>query len=122
MARKEMGFTLMEILVALAVVAISLAAAVRLAGHKVEGTTTLRDKTLTHWVGMNLLMSARINSGQTVAENSGSTAMGGHEWPWEREINETEDSAVKRMEVRVGGEQTLARLTGYILHDDTVKQ
>ena len=47
------GFTLVEVLVALSVIAIALAAVLKGASEGASSARYLRDKTLAHWVAMN---------------------------------------------------------------------
>ena len=51
--RGDRGFTLMEVLVALAVLAIALAGVMRLSAQTIDATVYLHDKTLALWVAQN---------------------------------------------------------------------
>lgn len=81
---RERGFTLLEVLVALAVIAVALSAAIKAAGSNVDNAAYLRDRTFAHWVAMNKLaemqtMNKFPSAGST---DRGTQLMAGHEWHW----------------------------------------
>ena len=55
------GFTLVEVLVALAVVAVTLAAGLRAAGALADNTERLQDVASAHWCADNLLVGLRLS-------------------------------------------------------------
>lgn len=86
MKKNNAGFTLVEVMVALLVVAMSVSALLdSMMGH-VDNTAYLRDKTIAHWVALNQLELERIRNRSTNAllreEKSGSEEMVGREWYW----------------------------------------
>ncbi len=94
------GFTLIEVLVALAVIAVALAALVKAAGTFTSDTGYLRDKTLAQWVALN--KAAEYQTGLTKATtSSGTEKMGGHEWYWDAATEPTDDSYVLRLRIAV---------------------
>src|SRR5256886_2548166 len=62
-ARRAAGFTLVEILVALAVLAIALTATARSLGGALDTTAALRDRTLARWVAEGRLASLELRGG-----------------------------------------------------------
>jgi general secretion pathway protein I len=60
-ARRSAGFTLLEVLVALAVIAIALAAIIHAAGSMAGNTVYLKQKVHAHWVAMNYMAELRRN-------------------------------------------------------------
>ncbi|HFE38792.1 MAG TPA: type II secretion system protein GspI [Gammaproteobacteria bacterium] len=84
------GFTLLEVLIALGVLAIALGAIIQAIGSATANTTYLRDKTFAHWVAMNQV--AELQASQAfppIGTEKGSEVMANHEWFWQREVNET---------------------------------
>ncbi len=82
--RNTRGFTLLEVLVALAVLALALAAGIKAAGSNIDNAAYLRDRTLAHWVAMNKLTEMQVfnkfpGSGTT---ERGSLLLAGSEWYW----------------------------------------
>jgi general secretion pathway protein I len=96
------GFTLMEILVALTILAIALSAIISLASNQTLNTTHLRDKTLAHWVAMNKIAELQL-SGEWPAKGKqqGDEEMGMHEWHWVRTVTTTPDERVRQVEIAV---------------------
>ena len=86
------GFTLLEVLVALAVLATALAAAIRVGSEAADNTVHLRERTYAGWVAENQL--ARVRSGmeplEGVASRTGRAELGGMEWDWELEARQAD--------------------------------
>ena len=111
------GFTLLEVLVALAIVTLALAALVRAGGQAGDVTGHMERKTLAHWVAMNELNQLQAARGwPATGERSGHIAMAGINWAWRRKVSGTEDPQVRRVELTVGrdGEERLAQVTGFL--------
>lgn len=58
--RKEQGFTLIEVLVALAIIAVAMAAAVRVAGLMTQSNGLLRDKSIALLAAQSRLAELRL--------------------------------------------------------------
>jgi general secretion pathway protein I len=82
--RHNRGFTLLEVLVALAVLALALGAGIKAAGSNVENTAYLRDRTFAHWVAMNKLaeMETMHKFPSPGTTERGTMLMAEHEWHW----------------------------------------
>lgn len=113
------GFTLLEVLVALAILALALAAGIKAAGSNVDNSAYLRDRTLAHWVAMNKLTEMQVfnkfpSPGTT---EHGSLLLAGSEWYWtvQTTVNKsvpTYEFGVATIEVRASedAKQMLATL------------
>ena len=113
------GFTLLEVLIALVVLAIALAAAVTATSRYVDNSAYLRDRSLAHWVAMNRITEAYLETEWPgVGTKRGDESMGGNEWAWSREVLATADDDVRRVEVEVrvaaGDDHPVAKLVGFI--------
>ncbi|MDH5472236.1 MAG: type II secretion system minor pseudopilin GspI [Gammaproteobacteria bacterium] len=86
------GFTLIEILVALAIIAIALGALIKASGDHTNTAGFLKQKTLAHWVAMNEL--TLLQTGKQwpdLGTEKKSTEMANHQWFWTRETRELPD-------------------------------
>ncbi len=80
---RRRGFTLIEVLIALAVVAIALLALLGVASESVRVAGELRARTLADWVAWNRIEEARLSPKPPVLGwTSGSTTMGPQRWRW----------------------------------------
>lgn len=102
------GFTLLEVLVALTVLAVALGALVKAGSDHARNTAYLQERTLAHWAGSNLL--AEYESGMrpaTDGELNGETGMGPYRFGYRARISDyTAISpfpllAVKRIDIRL---------------------
>jgi len=81
----DKGFTLIEVLIALAVIAISLGAILNTSGSQARQATYLKQKSIAHWVAMNEMTRLQVgNSFPSVGDEKGSTEMANYEWFWTR--------------------------------------
>jgi general secretion pathway protein I len=112
------GFTLIEVLVALAILAIAMAAIVTGIGRYSGDAGRMREMTLGLWVAHNRLTEIELQPGwPEVGTSDGELEMAGREWRWDVTVAETPDPRVRRVNilVRVGkSEDTVADLTSYL--------
>ena len=96
------GFTLLEVLVAIAVVALALTALVRASGQQAEALARERELTLATWVAEDALAELRLRDPfPATGRRSGRAEQGGSEWRWEIAVSTTDQPAVRRLEVGV---------------------
>jgi len=115
---KQTGFSLMEVLIALAVLAIAMAALVESAGSFTSNQAYIENKTFAHWVALNQMAEQRIaDSRLVVGGQEGQEEMAGRIWRWKNQISATPDPDVMKVEVSVkqeNDETVYALLTGYV--------
>ncbi len=107
---RQSGFTLVEVMVALAVVAIALPALLVALYQQVDSTAYLRDKSMAHAVAANKLTELRLLSrarqGLFRGNDGGFAEMGDREWHWWLQTRPTEVEQFHRVEIRVALEET----------------
>jgi general secretion pathway protein I len=118
-ARHRGGFTLIEVLAALVIVALGMMGVIQAVTQTVGNSAYLRDKTLAHWVAMNRLTELRLEASvPDLDETSGEVDYAGQRWRWQVEVTQTQVESMRRIDVGVGfadaGEDsTLATVTGF---------
>jgi general secretion pathway protein I len=96
------GFTLIEVLVALAIVAIGMTALMSALTSSASTTVYMRDKTLAEWVALNQIEAVRLATQRpTKGETDGDAEMGGRKWKWHQEVMETDVKGIMRIDVSV---------------------
>lgn len=104
------GFTLIEILVALAVIAIALAAIVGETAHSLNNAARLIDHTLAHWVAMNRITEQQLSpSWPAVGITTGSAELADREWFWTLKVSSTEDADIRRLDIEVRAKKDAER-------------
>jgi len=97
------GFTLLEILVALAVLSIAFMAAMRNSGVAVHNATALKERTLAHLVMMNRAAELELDTNWVaLGATRGTAQLAGQVWRWEVIAQKTPDPDIRRAEVGVG--------------------
>lgn len=113
------GFTLVEVLVALAIVAVALIAALRSASLGTGNAGELRSRLLAGWVAENRLAEHRARGEwlQTGIRR-GKESQGGSEFAWREEVVPTPNPAFRRVDVYVYAPadeaRPLSHLTGFV--------
>lgn len=117
--RSENAFTLLEVLVALTIIAITLGAIIKTSSDQAANTTYLKHKTIGHWVALNVhneLLLAK--TWPSLGKNTDSVNMANHDWHWSREVVKTLSPDTRKVMYRVYSDEDRKRqvshLTGYV--------
>ena len=101
--KRQPGFTLLEVLVALAVLAIAMGAIIGAATQSINTVATLRDQTFAGWATLNQVNALLLESEPWPEEGSrkGKAELSNRTWRWEARFFKTEDPDLRRVEVTV---------------------
>lgn len=118
------GFTLIEVLVALAIISIALLAALRVAAQGTTNVGELRTRLLAGWVAENMLAEHRARGDWLpLGINRGKEREGGIEFAWRREVIATPNPAFRRVDVFVfmapDDGRSLAHFTAFVVNPPT---
>jgi len=114
------GFTLLETLVALAVLAIALAAIMRTASSETNHTNDLRLRQLAEWVAQDrmALHNAR-GDWIPVGTQNGESTQAGIRFLWKEEISATPNPSFRRIDIGIyepeDDKYALRKLSGYLV-------
>lgn len=115
--RQARGFTLLEVLVALLLLSLALAALVRLAGLDARASAQLRESTMAQWVAANVLAETRLRQALPAIGNSnGETTLGGQRWRWTLVVNATDEAGIRRLDVDVVAVEAINDKDGVAAH------
>ncbi len=116
-AERASGFTLVEVLVALAVFAVGVTALITAGAQRAQELSYLRERTLASWIAADRIAELRLQRHWGTGTRDGEVEMAGEAWRWEAEIVGTPNPAVQRVDVAVyhaGDEEPVTRLTGFL--------
>jgi general secretion pathway protein I len=117
--RSHRGFTLVEILVALAIIAVALAAGMRALSQSIDGAGNLKQRTLALWVAQNRIAAAALETPwPPPGSRNGAASQAGTPFVFTETISATPNPAFRRIEVVVAEaavpDYALARLVGFV--------
>lgn len=121
--RSRRGFTLIEILVALAILAVALAAAVRSAGVAADTTSDLKERLLAGWIAQNRVAEYAVRPlWPDIGTRQGNADQAGVQFVWRETVSGTPNPRFRRVEVQVFPARTpdraVARLVAYTVRSE----
>lgn len=115
---RSRGFTIIEVMVALAIVAFSLTAIAASMGQMIDTANAMRERTYASWIAQNKIAEMRLaNVLPEVSSTSGEIDYAGTEWAWRAVISETGVENLFRVDVTVsypGDDDGIRTVTGFI--------
>jgi general secretion pathway protein I len=116
MKRRQHAFTLLEVLIALAMLAIVLTAAFRGINLVAQQASELGQRHMAQWIAQNRLAETRMtNRFPDPGTNDGKVDQGGYHFLWHEDIHATDNPLFRRIDIKIfdsNGVQ-LAKLIGF---------
>lgn len=105
----QAGMTLIEVLIALAIISIAMTAIIKAASQNIRGTQYLQEKTVAMWVAQEVMNNIRVGviqlSGSTTQEKNTRNALG-KDWYYDASLVETPNKNIKKIIVKIFTHQT----------------
>ena len=112
------GFTLLEVMIALTIVALSLTAIGATTNQMIDAANTMRERTYASWVAQNKITEMRLSDEDPeVRTTSGEVEFANVSWEWEADVSETGIEDFYRVDVSVsiaGSEYIVRTVTGFL--------
>ncbi len=102
------GFTLIEVLLALAIIAIALTAMLKTTAQNIENTNRIKEKTISHWIAMQGVSMIQLNLVQvsTSQESTQVTTMLDQKWYWRAKASTTPVKKMQQITISVSKKQS----------------
>jgi len=115
--KRYAGFTLLEVMVALAIVALSLLAVTTSMSQMIKASQAMRDRTYASWIAQNRITELRLALiTPDVGSSSGEVEYANADWAWRSVVSETGVDDLYRVDVSVslaGSEGVIRSVTGF---------
>ena len=118
--KQQRAFTLIEVIVALFIVALGLGALLSTLTSSASNIEHLRDKSFAEWVALNRISSVRLaRPFPTTGKTNGQEDFANTKWYWRQEVTDTATQGLQRIEVSVARKEgddapVLALAVGFI--------
>jgi general secretion pathway protein I len=118
MMMRSRGFTLIEVMVALSIVALSLTAVAASMSQMIEAANVMRDRTYASWIAQNKIAEMRLaNVIPRVSTTTGELDYGNASWSWRAVVSKTQVDNFVRVDVSIsyeGSDYVIRTVTGFI--------
>ncbi len=101
-ARSTRGFTLIEMIVAVAVLATAMAAILSGMARYADNAGHLRDRSFAIWIAHNRMTEIELSPvWPDIGKSDGEMEMAGLDWKWQVEVQKTPDETLRRIDIWV---------------------
>jgi len=119
LSHKQQGITLIEVMVAVAILAFSLSALVKLGGESANTLHYLEKKSYAEWVALNQINEMTVLlQWPDVGRSQGQDKMAAQTWSRERVVSNTGVPELRRLDLKVkefkGDEEAIFSITSFI--------
>lgn len=112
---KQSGLTLLEVMVALLIFALTGTAIMKSASDHLLGVGQIEDITIATWVANNRLTELMIKKQWPPRDNQrGMQEMSGRKWYWRQKVLSTQDENLKGIEITVGFDENYQDSVTYV--------
>lgn len=99
---RHKGFTLLEVLIAMAILAMAGVAVMKAGSQHMTGLIMLKDVTYSSWVAENRMVEIQLEGKFPPANNKkGKMEMAGREWFWKQSVEKVTDKSMRQVTVEV---------------------
>ena len=116
--KSERGFTLIEVMVSLVIVAFALTAIAASMNQMIDSATAMRDRTYASWIAQNKITEFRLaGTIPDVSESSGDLDYANSSWTWRAVVSETGIENFRRIDVSVSyadSDYIVRQVTGFV--------
>ena len=116
--RSNRGFTILEVMIALAIISLSLTIVAISMGGYFSNANALRDRTYASWIAQNKIVEIRLAGVvPDVGISSGDVEYANVIWDWEARVSETGVENLYRIDVDIshaGGDDPVWTTTGFV--------
>jgi general secretion pathway protein I len=115
---RDRGFTLLEVLIALAVLTVALAAVMRSLAQSIDTSAALRDRTLALWLAQNRLADRRLSSQwPSIDTTDGEAEYAGLTFRYREQVSATAMPELRRVDIEIRAkdrDETLTKLSDFL--------
>ncbi|MGI2171878.1 type II secretion system minor pseudopilin GspI [Shewanella sp. MF05960] len=112
---KNLGMTLLEVIVALAVFSIAAVSVTKSLSEQMANMPILEERTLAQWVASNQMVDIRLTSDfPDIGKKEGQVELAGREWYWRQEVVKTTDDKFRMIKVSVSDDNRYERIVAQV--------
>ncbi len=101
-ATRQRGMTLLEVMVALLIFALTGSAILKAAGDHLSSVGQVEEITFANWVASNRLNQLQRETSWPPKKKQGSMEMADRTWYWQQQVTKTNDDALRAVDISVG--------------------